>query len=186
MARRRDPAATVDVAISYGSNWKLSGEQSVGNSPGSLSGFTNKSGAHGGPWAKQWRVPIEYRKQKRIYECNGIQKQMYYRIVPIRYTIPSGWYAGAFGKDVRQLDGPTRYANSNSAYRAKVQPGTYVGVSRGKSVKWKGAATPFNLSLGGSMQYDLGDPPGGDLIEGPPQVESEISERHGRQCGTRR
>ncbi|MFI1377463.1 hypothetical protein ACH4UY_36380 [Streptomyces longwoodensis] len=147
-------SSTVDVAISYGSNWKLSGEQSVGNSSGSLSGFTNKSGAHGGPWAKQWRIPIEYRKQKRIYECNGIQKQMYYRIVPVRYTIPSGWYAGTYGKDVRQLDGPTRYANSNPAYRAKVQSGTYSGVSRGKSVKWKGAATPFSLSLGGSMQYD--------------------------------
>lgn len=30
-----------------------------------------------------------------------------------------------------------------------------------------------------------GDPPGGGLVKGPPQVGREISERHGRQCGTR-
>ncbi|MER5586532.1 hypothetical protein ABT090_33520 [Streptomyces asoensis] len=143
-------SSTVDVAISYGSSWKISGERSVANSSGALSGFPAK-----GPyWAKQWRIPLEYQKQKRVYMCGGVQKGSQYRIVPIRYTIPAGWYAGTYGKDVRQLDGPTRYAASNPEYRSKVAAGAYVGVSRGKSVKWKGAATPFGISLGGSIQYD--------------------------------
>jgi hypothetical protein len=125
---------------------------SVGTSSGAISGFAMK-GEH---FAKQWRIPLEYHKQQRIYNCNGIQKQMYYRVIPVRYTIPPGWYGGAYGKDVRHLDGPTRYAKSNKAYRTKVTPGTNQGISKGRSLKWKGAASAFALSLGGSLQYDGG------------------------------
>ncbi|MFE7133093.1 hypothetical protein ACFVIM_19765 [Streptomyces sp. NPDC057638] len=141
---------TIDVAYTSQGRWKIGGSMTVGNSSGSISGYQ----AQGPFFSKQWRIPMEYHKQRRYYICGAQTRSSYDQVVPVRYTIPAGWQAGAYGKDVSHLDGGARYSKSNPSYRASLPRKAVHGVTRGKSVKWSGVASPFSLSLGGSLTYD--------------------------------
>ncbi|MFI1015406.1 hypothetical protein [Streptomyces sp. NPDC020965] len=141
---------TIDIAVNSSGTWKIGGAASIGTSSSAISGYQPQ-----GPFfAKQWRIPMEYHKIRRIYICGAQQRSSYEEVIPIRYTIPKGWMAGNYGKDVRHLDGATRYRKSNPNYRTVLANMSVQGITRGKSVKWSGAATPFGLSLGGSLTYD--------------------------------
>ncbi|MEU6484374.1 hypothetical protein [Streptomyces sp. NPDC046887] len=143
---------TVDVGLSMsGSAWKVSGSTSIGSSAAGVSGFSWR-----GPYfAKQWKVPIEYNKIRKVRKCGGIEmNDPYYEIRPSKFKVPAGGSPGVFGKDARQLDGPLRYAKSNPKYRAYLIPMSTWGLDVGKSVKYSGAAEVFGVSLGGSVQYD--------------------------------
>ncbi|MFV0127770.1 hypothetical protein ACLGI4_08655 [Streptomyces sp. HMX112] len=143
---------TIDVGYSTsGEFWKVSGSTSIGSSAAGVSGFSWR-----GPYfAKQWRVPIEYHKVRKVTTCGGLEMtKPYYEIRPVKFKIPAGGAPGVFGKDARHLDGPARYANSNPRYRSYLTPTATWAIEIGKSVKFSAAAEVFGISLGGSVTYD--------------------------------
>ncbi|WP_433114004.1 hypothetical protein [Streptomyces lavendofoliae] len=143
---------SIDVGYSMsGKFWKVSGSTSITSSASGVSGFSWR-----GPYfAKQWKVPIEYNKIRKVTSCGGIEvTDPYYEIRPSKFKIPAGGAPGAFGKDARHLDGPARYAASNPRYRSYLTPTATWAIEVGKSVKFAGAAEVFGVSLGGSVIYD--------------------------------
>ncbi|MER7112061.1 hypothetical protein [Streptomyces sp. NPDC000229] len=143
---------SIDVGYSMsGKFWKVSGSTSITSSASGVSGFSWR-----GPYfAKQWKVPIEYNKIRKVTSCGGIEvTDPYYEIRPSKFKIPAGGAPGVFGKDARHLDGPARYAASNPRYRSYLTPTATWAIEVGKSVKFAGAAEVFGISLGGSVIYD--------------------------------
>ncbi|MFF0203425.1 hypothetical protein [Streptomyces sp. NPDC005017] len=143
-------SSNVDVAVSSGSNWKLNGGVSLGGSIGHSTGFT----AQGPYFGKQYKVPIKYTKYKYTHYCGGIARSSWKKIIAGKYTIPAGGKVGTMGKDVKYKDGPTNYARSPRSNRGIVERNTYFQLSSGKSIKWTGAATVYNITFGASTQYD--------------------------------
>ncbi|GAX51521.1 hypothetical protein [Streptomyces olivochromogenes] len=142
-------ASTVDAAVSVGSKWKIEGSVSVANSIGYATGYSNR-GPH---FAKQWQVPIEYKKIKSTTRCMG-KTYVHYEIRAGRYKVPSGGAVGRYGKDVRAADGFSKWASSPTNRQAYVPAGSYFQLSKGHSVKFSGAVTAFGVKLGASSQYD--------------------------------
>ncbi|MET7619989.1 hypothetical protein [Streptomyces sp. NPDC005408] len=144
-------ASTLDVGYSIkGDLWSVSGSASVGTSNSAVVGFSWR-----GPyWAKQWKIPLEYTKNKKTYSCGGVAIKSHYEIRAGRFKLPAGGAPGVYGKDARQLDGQSRFNASNPAYRSHLMPMGTFAVKVGKSVKWSGAAVVFGVSLGGSTSYD--------------------------------
>ncbi|MGA5422576.1 hypothetical protein [Streptomyces lavendulocolor] len=143
---------TIDIGYSVsGKFWKVNGSVSIGSSASGTSGFSWR-----GPYfAKQWKVPIEYNKIRKVTTCGGIEvTDPYYEIRPAKFKVPAGGAPGVFGKDARHLDGPARYAASNPRYRSHLTPSSTWAIDIGKSVKYAGAAEVFGMSLGGSVTYD--------------------------------
>ncbi|GLF94675.1 hypothetical protein [Streptomyces yaizuensis] len=141
----------IDSAISTNGKWKLSGGITVGTSSSALSGYTAK-GPH---FAKEWRIPIQYQERTHYYICApGGTRSKYKELRAVKYSVPSGWKTGTYGKDVRHFDGAKAYDNSKKAYRAVVEKGSYFGLSRGKSMEWKKAASVAGISLGSTLTYD--------------------------------
>ncbi|WP_143662607.1 hypothetical protein [Streptomyces sp. CB03238] len=143
---------SIDVGYSVsGQFWKVSGSMSIASSASGVSGFSWR-----GPYfAKQWKVPIEYNKIRKVTTCGGLEvTDPYYEIRPSKFKIPAGGAPGVFGKDARHLDGPTRYAASNPRYRSHLTATATWALEVGKSVKYSGAAEVFGFSLGGSVMYD--------------------------------
>lgn len=141
-------ASNVEVAVSSGSNWKISGSVNVGSTIGTSTGYTTR-----GPYfAKEWRVPIEYKKVKKYTKCGGTTVS-HKEIIAGRYKIPSGGATGTYGQDKSYKDGSS-YWSSPTANRAYVQPGAYFQISKGRSIKWSAAATAYGIALGASTQYD--------------------------------
>ncbi|MFI8770336.1 hypothetical protein ACIGN6_36250 [Streptomyces sp. NPDC053792] len=143
-------STTVDVAVSTGSTWKASGGVSLGSSVGQTTGYTNQ----GPNFARQYQIPIQYTKYKYTYYCGGIARSSYQKIIAGRYSVPAGGAVGKMGADVRYKDGYSKFNASPKSHRAYVEPGSYFQLSRGKSVKWNGAASVFGVSLGAATTYD--------------------------------
>ncbi|MDX2650269.1 hypothetical protein PV341_43310 [Streptomyces sp. PA03-1a] len=143
-------SSTVDVATSHNDTWKITGTVSVGGSTGISTGYSNK-----GPYfAKQWRVPIEYKKIKKTYYCSGVARSSYRQIVAGKYKVPAGGSTGKYGQDVRSKDGPTAFQASPRQYYGKVPGGSYFQLSSGKSTKWTKAVAAFGISLSAATSYD--------------------------------
>ncbi|MFE6031263.1 peptidase associated/transthyretin-like domain-containing protein [Streptomyces niveus] len=143
-------ASIVDVAVKTGSNWSVQGTSSLGSSMGISTGYTNR-----GPYfAKQWKVPIEYKKIKETWKCGGNNTFTRYVVAPGGYKVPSGGATGTYGKDVRSKDGYAGWRNSPQANRAYVSAGSYFQISKNKSHKMAGAVSAFGVSLSASTQYD--------------------------------
>ncbi|WP_329326978.1 hypothetical protein [Streptomyces luteogriseus] len=144
-------ATTVEVAVKTGGNWSIEGSVALGSSMSATTGYTNK-----GPYfAKQWKVPIEYKKIREKWTCNYGRTTMYrYKIRGGKYKVPSGGAVGKYGKDVRSKDGMTPYYNSPKRHRAWVAEGSYFQLSKNRSTKFSGAVAAFGVKLGGSTQYD--------------------------------
>ncbi|MCP3822185.1 hypothetical protein NLX86_30075 [Streptomyces sp. A3M-1-3] len=142
-------AANVEVAVSSGSNWKIQGSVNLGSSTGHSTGYTNR-----GPYfAKQWRVPIEYKMVRVTWIC-GPGVAVHYEIIAGKYDASNGRATGLYGKDVRHKDGYSAYIKSPVKNRAYVTAGSYFQISKGRSVKWSAAVTAYGISLGASTQYD--------------------------------
>lgn len=148
---RSSLASTIDVGYSAsGTLWSLNGSTTIGTSAAGISGFSWR-GPH---FAKQWKVPIEYDKSKRMFSCGGVVTQSNYEIRPGRFKVPAGGAPGVFGKDARHLDGPTKFAQSNPKYRGYLEPTGTWALDIGRSAKWAGAASAFGISFGGSTTWD--------------------------------
>ncbi|MFK0120755.1 hypothetical protein [Streptomyces sp. NPDC090994] len=144
-------SSSVEVAVKTGTKWTIEGSVTLGSSMSATTGYTNK-----GPYfAKQWKVPIEYKKTKEKWVCNYGRTVMYrYKIKAGKYKVPSGGAVGKYGKDVSSKDGMTPYKNSPKSHRAYVEAGTYFQISKNRSIKWSGAVSAYGVKLGGSTQYD--------------------------------
>ncbi|MGW0669868.1 hypothetical protein [Streptomyces sp. NPDC002746] len=143
-------SSTVDVAVKTGKNWAIQGSTTLGSSISVTTGFTNK-----GPYfAKQWKVPIEYKKIEVMWKCGKNNKMSQYAIRAGKYKIPAGGATGKYGADVRNKDGYNGWNKAPKANRAYVSPGSYLQISKNRSTKWSIAATVYGVSLGASTQYD--------------------------------
>ncbi|MFD5066882.1 hypothetical protein ACFWNC_02875 [Streptomyces sp. NPDC058369] len=143
-------SSTVDAAVKTGSNWAIQGSTTLGSSISVTTGFTNK-----GPYfAKQWKVPIEYKKIEIKWKCGKNNNMSQYAIRAGKYKVPSGGATGKYGADVRSKDGYKGWNKSPKANRAYVSPGSYFQISKNRSAKWSIAATAYGVSLGASTQYD--------------------------------
>ncbi|MFI0192996.1 hypothetical protein ACH4PW_36400 [Streptomyces sp. NPDC017082] len=144
-------ASNVEIAVKTGSRWTIEGSVTLGSSMSVTTGYTAK-----GPYfAKQWKVPIEYRKIKETWKCNYGRDTFYrYKIMGGKYKVPSGGAVGKYGKDVSKKDGGVNYRNSPKSHRAWVEPGSYFQISKNRSVKASGAVSAFGVKLGASTQYD--------------------------------
>ncbi|WP_159038803.1 hypothetical protein [Streptomyces sp. NRRL B-1140] len=143
-------ASNMEVAVKTGSNWSIQGSVTLGSSMSVTTGYTNR-GPH---FAKQWKVPIQYKKIKMIWKCGGGNTFTQYKIQAGKYHVPAGGATGKYGKDVRNKDGMTAYYNSPKSHRAYVERGAYFQLSKNRSIKWSGAVTAFGVTLGGSTQFD--------------------------------
>lgn len=144
-------SSNVEVAVKTSSQWYIEGSVTLGSSMSVTTGYTNK-----GPYfAKQWKVPIEYKKIREKWTCNYGKDTYYrYKIVGGKYKVPSGGAVGKYGKDVSNRDGGVNYSNSPKKHRAWVEAGSYFQISKNRSIKWSGAVSAFGVKLGGSTQYD--------------------------------
>lgn len=144
-------ATNVEVAVKIGSNWTIEGTVTLGSSMSVTTGYTSK-----GPYfAKQWKVPIEYKKIKETWLCNYGRDTYYrYKIIGGKYKVPSGGAVGKYGKDVSNRDGGVNYSNSPKSRRAWVEAGSYFQLAKNRSVKIAGAASAYGVKLGASTQYD--------------------------------
>ncbi|MFI8101620.1 hypothetical protein [Streptomyces sp. NPDC086023] len=143
-------SSVIDWAVKANGNWTLGGSWTLNGPASSSSGYANR-----GPYfAKAWRIPILYLKQRRTWYCGGIPRGSHERIVPSRFWIPAGGAPGIFGHDVSHLDGAAAYDRSNPAFRGYVVPGSFFQQAVGRSYKQSIAATAFNVSLGAYTQYD--------------------------------
>lgn len=141
-----------DAAISYGSNWKISGKVSRASSAGISTYY-----AYRGPYfSKQWMVPIEWHKERWETYCGAIPtlRGKYWRIAAGGYKVPPGGATAKFGKDVISKDGMNNYLGSRPEYRGVVPRETYFSLTHGLSSKLEGAATVFNVSLSVQTIYD--------------------------------
>ncbi|MGW1206554.1 hypothetical protein [Streptomyces cyaneofuscatus] len=144
-------ATNVEVAVKTGSNWTIEGSVTLGSSFSASTGYTNK-GPH---FAKQWKVPIEYKKIRETWKCNYGKDTYYrYRIQGGKYKVPDGGAVGKYGKDVRHKDGSGGYYKSPPSHRAWVARGSNFQLGANRSVKWSGAVSAFGVKLGASTQYD--------------------------------
>ncbi|GAA3799555.1 hypothetical protein ACFS5L_25135 [Streptomyces phyllanthi] len=142
-------STNVEVAVSTPGGWKIQGSVNLGSSTGQSSGYTKK-----GPYfAKQWKVPIKYKKIKKYTKCGG-RTASHKEIRAGRYTVPAGGATGKYGKDVRYKDGAGGYYQSPKRNRAYIKPGAYFQLSKGRSVKWSAAVTVEGIALGASTQLD--------------------------------
>lgn len=142
-------ATNIEVAYSTPGGYKISGSVNVGNSFGYSTGYTNQ-----GPFfAKQWKVPIEYKKVKVTLKCGG-KSVSHKEIRASKYKVPAGGATGKYGKDVRSKDGASRYSLSPKKNRAYVVRGGYFQLSKGRSVKFAAAVTLDGLAVGASTQLD--------------------------------
>ncbi|MFJ8770482.1 hypothetical protein [Streptomyces clavifer] len=143
-------ATTVEIAVKTGSNWAIQGSASRTSSMGVSTGYTNR-----GPYfAKQWKVPLEYVKYQETWKCGGNNTFIRYKIVAMRYKVPSGGATGAYGKDMRYKDGYAAFSKSPKSHRAYVTAGSYFQLSKGRSYKYGGAVSVYGASMGASSQYD--------------------------------
>ncbi|MFF0766541.1 hypothetical protein ACFYWH_42135 [Streptomyces sp. NPDC003737] len=143
-------ATSVDAAVSVGSkNYKIEGSASVSNSFGYATGYTNR----GPNFAKQWRVPFEYKKIKSTTHCQN-KTYVHYEIRAGRYKVPSGGAVGNYGKDVRSADGYRNWSKAPKSHRSYVPNGAYFQLSKSRSVKFSGAVNVYGVKLGASSQYD--------------------------------
>ncbi|MFF2534959.1 hypothetical protein [Streptomyces cyaneofuscatus] len=144
-------SSNVEIAVKTGSNWTIEGTATLGSAMSVTTGYTNK-GPH---YAKQWKVPIEYKKIKETWKCNYGKDTYYrYRIQGGKYKVPSGGVVGKYGKDVRNKDGSGAYYKSPHKHRAYVEPESFFQLSKNRSVKFGGAVSAFGVKLGASTQYD--------------------------------
>ncbi|MEU0353858.1 hypothetical protein [Streptomyces cyaneofuscatus] len=144
-------SSNVEIAVKTGSNWTIEGTVTLGSAISVTTGYTNE-GPH---FAKQWKVPIEYKKYKETWKCNYGRDTYYrYRIQAGKYKVPSGGAVGKFGKDVRGKDGSGGYYKSPHKNRAWVAAGSFFQLSKNRSVKFGGAVSAFGIKLGASTQYD--------------------------------
>ncbi|MFM9451322.1 hypothetical protein [Streptomyces europaeiscabiei] len=142
-------STNIEVAYSTPNGYKISGSVNVGNSFGYSTGYTNQ-----GPFfAKQWKVPIEYKKVKVTLICGG-KSVSHKEIRANRYKVPAGGATGKYGKDVRKKDGGSRFSLSPKKNRAYVAAGAYFQLSKGRSVKFGAAVTLDGISVGASTQLD--------------------------------
>lgn len=144
-------STTVEVAVKTGKNWTIEGSVTLGSAMSVTTGYTNK-----GPYyAKQWKVPIEYKKIQEKWTCDYGRSTFYrYKIVGGKYKVPSGGAVGKYGKDVSNKDGGVNYSNSPKRNRAYVVAGSYFQLTKNRSTKWSGAVSAFGVKLGGTTQYD--------------------------------
>lgn len=85
-------------------------------------GYTNQ-----GPYfAKQWKVPIEYKKVKETKQCGSLVYRKI-KVIPFKYKVPSGGPTGKYGKDVRNKDGIVGFSKAPKKNKA------YVAVARTSS-----------------------------------------------------
>lgn len=140
---------TLEVGVAQGKNWKISGSRTLGSTIGVATGYTNQ-----GPYfAKQWKVPIEYKKVKETKQCGSLVYRKI-KVIPFKYKVPSGGPTGKYGKDVRNKDGIVGFSKAPKKNKAYVPVGSYFQLSKGKSVKWSAAASVYGFSVGATTQYD--------------------------------
>ncbi|PZH17864.1 hypothetical protein C1I97_04575 [Streptomyces sp. NTH33] len=144
-------SSSVEVAVKTGTRWTIEGSVTLGSAMSVTTGYANK-----GPFfAKQWRVPIEYKKIREKWTCNYGRDTFYrYKIMGSKYKVPSGGAVGKYGKDVSNRDGSVNYGNSPKKHRAWVPQGAHFQISKNRSIKWSGAVSAYGIKLGGSTQYD--------------------------------
>jgi hypothetical protein len=144
-------ASNIEVGVKTGSSWTIEGSVTLGSVISVSTGYTNR-GPH---YAKQWRVPIEYKKSRETWKCNYGRNTYYrYKITPTRYKVPAGGATGKYGKDVRHLDGYSGWNRSPRIRRAYVPPNSHFQLTKNRSVKWSGAVSAHGVKLGASTQYD--------------------------------
>lgn len=144
-------SSSVEVAVKTGTTWTIEGSVTLGSAMSTTTGYANK-----GPYfAKQWKVPIEYKKIREKWTCNYGRTTYYrYKIMGSKYKVPFGGAVGKYGKDVRNRDGDVPYSKSPKTHRAWVPRGAYFQISKNRSTKWSGAVSAYGIKLGGSTQYD--------------------------------
>ncbi|WP_411119941.1 hypothetical protein [Streptomyces sp. 058-1L] len=144
-------STNVEIAVKTGSNWTIEGSATLGSAMSVTTGYTNM-GPH---FAKQWRVPIEYKKIRETWKCNYGKDTYYrYRIQGGKYKVPNSGAVGKYGKDVRNKDGSAGYYKSPASHRAWVARGSYFQLTKNRSTKFSGAVSTFGIKLGASTQYD--------------------------------
>ncbi|MFF8655050.1 hypothetical protein [Streptomyces huasconensis] len=144
-------SSTVETAMKIGGKWQVDGSVTLGSAMSVTTGYTNR-----GPYfAKQWKVPLEYKKRKTTYKCNYGRDTYYtYTMMAGRYKVPSGGAVGKYGKDVSSRDGGDDYHRSPKRHRAYVEPQSYFQINKNRSVKWSASVSAFGVKLGASTQYD--------------------------------
>ncbi|WP_030788513.1 hypothetical protein [Streptomyces sp. NRRL S-920] len=144
-------SSTVETAAKIGGKWQIDGSVTLGSSMSATTGYTNR-----GPYfAKQWKVPLEYKKRKTTYKCNYGRDTYYtYEMMAGRYKVPSGGAVGKYGKNVSSKDGAYGYRRSPKRHRAYVQPQSYFQINKNRSTKWSSSVSAFGVKLGASTQYD--------------------------------
>ncbi|MGA4850900.1 hypothetical protein ACOBQB_33385 [Streptomyces sp. G5(2025)] len=144
-------SSTVETAMKIGGKWQIDGSVTLGSAMSVTTGYTNR-----GPYfAKQWKVPLEYKKRKTTYKCNYGRDTYYtYTMTAGRYKVPSGGAVGKYGKDVSSKDGAYGFRHSPKRHRAYVEPQSYFQINKNRSVKWSSSVSAFGVKLGASTQYD--------------------------------
>ncbi|MGW2684593.1 hypothetical protein ACWC6I_15730 [Streptomyces sp. NPDC001414] len=141
---------SIGVEVSAnGDDWSISGRVTRKSSTGHASGFTGK-----GPyWAKQWRVPIEYKETATYLNCGGGGSTTY-AITPVKYKVPSGKPVAEYGADVRKYDGLSSYSKSKSSYRGVIPRGAYYTLSTGVSVNYTSSTSFFGVKISNETDYN--------------------------------
>lgn len=142
-------SVTIEIAEAVGSKWKISGSTTLGGQMAIATGYSNK-----GPYfAKQWRVPIEYKKVRETKQCGSA---VYHKtkIIASKYKIPAGGPTGKYGKDVSNKDTGGNYSRAPLKNKSYVPPGSYFQLSKGKSIKYSASASVYGVSLGATSAYD--------------------------------
>ncbi|MEW2128973.1 hypothetical protein [Streptomyces sp. NPDC005435] len=141
---------SIGVEVSAnGKDWSLSGRVARKSSTGHATGFTNK-----GPyWAKQWRVPIEFKETATYLNCGGGSSTTY-GIVPVKYKVPSGGTVGEYGAKVTSHDGSSPYSKSKASYRGVIPRGAYYTLTSGSSMNYTRSASFFGVKLSTETEYN--------------------------------
>ncbi|WP_455361630.1 hypothetical protein [Streptomyces sp. SYSU K21746] len=143
-------STSVDVAYKSGNKWVVNGTVALGSDSSATAGFD-----YIGPnFGKQWRVPIEYRKQKMTHYCGATPMWSSLKVIAGRYKVPAGGPVALFGRDVKYKDGGANFYASPKANRNWISRGGTFYVARGRSIKFTGAVSVFGLSLSSSTGYD--------------------------------
>ncbi|MCC9706719.1 hypothetical protein E4N62_16440 [Streptomyces sp. MNU76] len=142
-------SSNVEVAVKAGGKWTIQGTVTLASAASSSTGYYNR-----GPYfAKQWRVPIEYKKHKQNFRCDG-RVWTQYKIIAGRYKIPTNGPVGKFGKNVAHKDGGINFHKSPRSHRTWVPRGSGFSISTNRSSKISGAVSAFGVTLGASTRYD--------------------------------
>ncbi|MFI6464614.1 hypothetical protein [Streptomyces sp. NPDC050528] len=144
-------SSSIDTAIKSTGNWTLGASKELSHSIGVSVGYTNR-GPH---FARQYKVPILYKKWQKKHWCSGTVRSAWQKIEASKYSVPPNGAVGKIGNDVSGKDGSENFKKAPASRRAYLQPGgNTLQLSHGQSVKFGAAVKAFNIELGAKTSYD--------------------------------